>query len=86
MAVALTGLGAGAAKAQNKPAPQGKTSMTIDSAAGPIVDQTEQPRKPIPPPAKASKDVGPLLNAPNTYDRNTYTPDMKIYKPQKQRA
>ena len=49
-----------------------KTSMSIEFGT------------PAAPAAKPSRpaDKTPLLNAPNTYDRNTYTPDMKIYKPQ----
>lgn len=43
-----------------------KTSMWIE------------PAKPAPKPVNQT----PLLNAPNDYDRNTYTPDMKIYKSQ----
>lgn len=41
-----------------------------------------EPKAPVKPAApKAVKDTTPLLNAPNTYDKNTYTPDMFPVKP-----
>ena len=58
-----------------------KTSMTIEAAPG-LPAPVEAPKASEPKP----KDKTPLLNAPNTYDRNTYTPEMQIYKPQQSRA
>ena len=45
-----------------------KTSMTIEAAPG-LPAPVEAPKHDV-------KDQTPLLNAPNTYDRNSFTPDM----------
>ena len=53
---------------------RGTATMTIEAAPG-LPTPVEAPKH-------EEKDKTPLLNAPNTYDRNSYTPEMKIYKPQ----
>lgn len=54
-----------------------KTSMTIEADEPGQPDPVEQKTKP----AESKPGSQEFLNAPNTYDKNTYTPDMFPLRP-----